>query len=246
MNRLLLFVAFIVLMLSFVSCEYFTREPKAKEIIAKSIEASGGAVISNSTISFTFRDKVYKAERKEGVFVLTRAFDSIKDVLTNTFFERYVSGKKVELTDSIANNYRNSVNSVHYFSVLPYGLDAKAVQPKLLGSKRIKGKDYYKIEVRFAEAGGGEDFKDVFVYWINKSNFFVDYLAYRYYTNGGGMRFRELKKETIINGVRLADYNNYKPSKPINSIREIDDSYINGRLEKVSEIILKNIQVKPN
>ena len=156
---------------------------------------------------------------------------------------RFIRGEQVVLTDSIANNYKNSVNSVHYFSVLPFGLNDAAVQKKKLPSVVIKGQPYYKIEVRFSEEGGGEDYDDVFIYWVNQESLLIDYLAYEFHTNGGGFRFREVTSEEIIAGIRFVNYANYKTNKQITDIKIIDSLFIAGNLNKVSDIILKNIQV---
>ena len=154
--------------------------------------------------------------------------------------------KLIILPDSLAQNYANSVNSVHYFSVLPYGLNDKAVKKRLLKSSTIKGKEYYKIEISFSEDGGGEDFEDVFIYWIDKENFLIDYLAYSYHTNGGGKRFRVLKEQCVKNGVRFVDYHNYKPNNKDILLIDLDRAFENNELTKVSEIILKNIEVEIN
>ena len=62
-----------------------------------------------------------------------------------------------------SDSYSASVNSVHYFAVLPYGLDGKAVNKTYVNKVDIKGKSYHKIKVTFNEEGGGEDFEDVFM-----------------------------------------------------------------------------------
>ncbi len=238
MRLSLLLLAFLIL-----SCSKTESEFTAQQIIDKSIKASGADKVSQSKIAFTFRDKVYLATRNNGQFEFTRSFDSIKDVLSNTGFMRFIHGEQVVLTDSVANNTKNSVNSVHYFSVLPFGLNDAAVQKKILPSVVIKGQPYYKIEVRFSEEGGGEDFEDVFVYWVHQKSFLIHYLAYEFHTNGGGFRFREVTSEEIIAGIRFVNYANYKPNKQITDVKIIDSLFIAGNLNKVSDIILKNIQV---
>lgn len=238
MRLSLLLLAFLIL-----SCSKTESEFTAQQIIDKSIKASGADKVSQSKIAFTFRDKGYLATRNNGQFEFTRSFDSIKDVLSNTGFMRFIHGEQVVLTDSVANNTKNSVNSVHYFSVLPFGLNEAAVQKKILPSVVIKGQPYYKIEVRFSEEGGGEDFEDVFVYWVHQKSFLIHYLAYEFHTNGGGFRFREVTSEEIIAGIRFVNYANYKPNKQITDIKIIDSLFIAGNLNKVSDIILKNIQV---
>ncbi len=238
MRLSLLLLAFLIL-----SCSKTESEFTAQQIIDKSIKASGADKVSQSKIAFTFRDKGYLATRNNGQIEFIRSFDSIKDVLSNTGFMRFIHGEQVVLTDSVANNYKNSVNSVHYFSVLPFGLNDAAVQKKILPSVVIKGQPYYKIEVRFSEEGGGEDFEDVFVYWVHQKSFLIHYLAYEFHTNGGGFRFREVTSEEIIAGIRFVNYANYKPNKQITDVKIIDSLFIAGNLNKVSDIILKNIQV---
>lgn len=236
-------LSLLLLAILILSCSKTESEFTAQQIIDKSIKASGADKVSQSKIAFTFRDKGYLATRNNGQFEFTRSFDSIKDVLSNTGFMRFIHGEQVVLTDSIANIYKNSVNSVHYFSVLPFGLNDAAVQKKILPSVVIKGQPYFKIEVRFSEEGGGEDFEDVFVYWVHQKSFLIHYLAYEFHTNGGGFRFREVTSEEIIEGIRFANYANYKPNKQITDVKIIDSLFIAGNLNKVSDIILKNIQV---
>jgi hypothetical protein len=236
------YLLFFLIIISF-SCNSPKTELTAQNIIDKSIIASGVNKVSNSEITFKFRDKSYKAIRSNGVFKYSRSFDSIKDELSNDGFERLINTKPLELPDSIASNYTNSVNSVHYFSVLPFGLNDVAVFKKLLSSVIIKGKSYYKIQITFSENGGGEDFEDVFIYWIDKENFLVDYLAYSYHTNGGGVRFRVLKEQCNRNGIRFVDYHNYKPLNKSIKLIDIDKAYEKDEVEKVSEIILEDIKV---
>lgn len=219
------------------------------EIIAEAVHYAGGDKLKGSSIEFKFRDKEYGAQyKKNGEFEYVRLFkDSIgliRDVLTNNDFYREVNGKKVELADTMANKYRNSVNSVIYFALLPMGLDQPSVLKEYLGEKEIKGKTYHKIKVTFKEAGGGEDFEDVFIYWVNKDDHKVDYMAYEYQTDGGGVRFREAYNERIVEGLRFVDYVNYKPSNNID-LETIDDAYLSGGLEEVSKIELEEVVVNP-
>lgn len=235
-----------ILLLSFIlfiSCQPQKKELTAQQIVDKSILASGTDKVSSSEITFEFRDKQYSAVRNNGKFKLIRAFDSIKDVLSNSGFERFINEKSIKVVDSMALKYSNSVNSVHYFSVLPYGLNDKAVRKKRLPSSMINGKEYYKIEITFSENGGGEDFEDVFIYWIGKEDYLIDYLAYSYHTNGGGKRFRVLKEECFKNGIRFVDYQNYKPNAENIKLFDIDKAYEKNNLKLVSEIILRNIEV---
>ena len=220
----------------------------AQQIIDKTIVKSGANKVASSLITFNFRDKKYRAHRKNGKYRLSRLFkqnlETIEDIISNHGFQRLFNAHPIDTRDSIAIKFLNSVNSVHYFSVLPFGLNDKAVNKKLLKSSAIKGKEYYKVEITFSEDGGGEDFEDVFIYWISKDDFLIDYLAYSYHTNGGGKRFRVLKEQCNKNGIRFVDYHNYKPLSKDISLINLDKAFENNQLKKVSEIILEDIKVE--
>lgn len=220
----------------------------AQEIIDKSIINSGVDKVANSKITYQFRNKKYWAIRENGTFKLGRQFEKdsevISQIVSNYGFNELFNGNPIKSIDSLVNKYTNSINSVHYFSVLPYGLNDKAVHKKLLKSSTINGKEYYKIEITFDKIGGGEDFEDVFIYWIGKDNFLIDYLAYSYHTNGGGKRFRVLKEQCNKNGIRFVDYHNYKPLNKYVNLLDLDKEFENNKLEKISEIVLEDIKVK--
>ena len=234
---------YLLFLLLVFSCKPSEVKLTAQQIIDKTILTSGANKIANTEISFTFRDKEYAAIRENGNFNLKRSFDSIKEVLSNDGFKRFINDEPIEVSDSMKTRYANSINSVHYFSVLPYGLNDTAVKKKRLPPSTIKGKEYYKIEIIFSEDGGGKDFEDVFIYWVGKEDFLIDYLAYSYHTNGGGKRFRVLKEQCIKNGIRFVDYHNYKPLDETISLVDIDVVFENNQLKKVSEIVLENIEV---
>ncbi len=188
-----------------------------------------------------------QAIRNAGTYSLRR-ISKIKDFhtedqLSNNGFQRLINAHPSSVPDSMAVKYSESINSVHYFSVLPHGLNDGAVQKKLLEETTIKGEKYYKIQITFAQEGGGVDFDDVFVYWIGKKDFKIDYLAYTFHVNGGGKRFREVRKEHLVNGVRFVDYNNFKPKNRSAELTTLDKAFENGELIKASEINLENIQI---
>lgn len=221
----------------------------ADEIVTKSIEKAGGKLFENSVVRFDFRDKFYVARRDKGQFSLIRMFkdnnDSVFDLLTNSNFDRFINNSRVILEDSMKAKFSASVNSVHYFSVLPYGLNAEAVKKTLLGSEKIKNKDYYKVKVTFNPDGGGEDYEDVFVYWFDRENFKVEYLAYSYNeVDGVGMRFREAYNERYVEGIRFVDYNNYKAENNKLELFDLGKAFEEDKLKLLSKIELENIQVE--
>lgn len=220
----------------------------AEGLIAKTIEVSGVDRLKNATLDFDFRDMHFKAVRQNGNFSLEREFedgqDSIRDALDNVGLQRYVNTRKVEVVDSMLVKYTASVNSVHYFAVLPYGLDAGSVQKALLEDEKIKGKNYHAVKVTFEQDGGGEDYDDVYIYWINADTFKIDYLAYSYDEDEGlGFRFREAYYERFVEGIRFVDYNNYKPKSNTIALKNMAKLFENGELELLSKIETEHVKV---
>lgn len=238
-----------ILLLFLFSCKQETKTLSAQQIVDKAIENAGGSKYDNAAIKFTFRDIEYSSHRKDGLYELTRSFtDSIGevvDVLTNSGFNRYVNSEKIILADSTAAKYSNAVNSVHYFVQLPFGLNDDAVQKELKGETEVKGKNYYNIEVTFKQEGGGTDHDDVYMYWINKENFTLDYFAYKFYTGKGGIRFREAYNPRTIDELRFADYRNYK-IEPWESVdlKNLGKLFETGKLELLSDIKTEAILVE--
>jgi len=68
----------------------------------------------------------------------------------------------------------------------------------------------------------------------------VDYLAYSYHVNGGGVRFRSAYNSREVDGVRFQDYINYKHDSTT-PVEEMDEYYLKGELKELSKIELRNI-----
>lgn len=242
--RVILFIT--ITLVSFqMSCR--DANNNAEDIINRTIEVHGGSLYENSIIAFDFRERHYKLLRKNGIFSYHRIFaDSLgkyEDQLTNDGFQRTLNGRPVDLTEEWKARYTRSVNSVAYFALLPYGLNDPAVNKNLIGEEEIKGNLYYKIRVTFDQEGGGEDYEDVFVYWINKENYRMEYFGYRYETDGGGIRFREAVNVRDAGGILFSDYINYKGADTDSDVSALAEKYRQNQLEKLSEIRLENLQV---
>ena len=255
-NALILFIKkkimrFVVLFffgLTFLSCAK-NAQLTGDQIMQKAIEAQGGKVLDQATISFDFRKEHFTATRNNGKFSLEKCSDlkcqDTVDVLTNAAFKRTIQGEPVRLPDSLQAGYGSSVNSVHYFAVLPYGLDNASVIKKLVDTVTINAKPYYKIKVDFKKAGGGSDYEDEYMYWINRKTFFVDFLAYNYQVNEGGTRFREAYNPRVVNGVRIVDYRNFAPREQYPPLGSLDSLFKARKLDLFSVIELKHVQVEP-
>jgi len=220
----------------------------ANDIVNKAIEVAGGDRYKMSKICFKFRDKEYVSE--DDGKILKRIFysDSINyiDIKNENSFKRFVNDTPVITSDSLSKVYSNSINSVNYFAQLPYRLNDAAVRKELLKEETIENIVYYVVKVTFDKNGGGDDFEDTYLYWFHKESFKLDYLAYDFHTNGGGVRFRKAYNERFVNGIRFLDYENYKPYNENATLKDVSKLYKKGKLKKVSKIELENIEVTIN
>lgn len=240
---------FFFFLIALASC---STTPTAQEVTDQAIKVSGVDELQHAEASFAFRDKQYEYKRNGGNYVYTRIqTDStgtiIKDVLTNDGLTRYIADTVATITEKKRNAYANSVNSVIYFAFLPLWLNDGAVQKAYEGISNIKGKDYHTLKVTFEEEGGGKDFDDVFYYWFDKEDYSMDYLAYKYKTDGGGMRFREAYNARKVSGVTIQDYYNLKPkTKGSVPFETIGEAYNKGELVQLSTIDLKDMKIYKN
>ena len=244
MKHVLLIVGVFIV---FLSCETKSKE---QEVIDRAIEEHGGKAYEQVKVSFDFRKIHYEVLKTPERYEYIREFDDslgrVKDILNNEGFRRLVDGQEVQVTDERRQAYSNSVNSVAYFALLPYGLNDAATQKEWVRETEMEGNFYDVIYVNFLEDGGGEDFEDEFLYWINRETDRMDFLAYTFHTEGGGVRFRKAVNQRIIDGVLIQDYENYMPTgaekrPPLDKMEYL---YISGGLELLSEIQLKNVKVE--
>lgn len=234
-----------------LSCGTSVKKSESEKIIGKSIEASGGENYENAEIEFTFRNRRYKSKRNGDMFRLERTVNdstgkTTHDILSNEGLRRFVNNKAVTVPDSMVTRISDGVNSVHYFVQVPFVLNSPAAIKKLAGEDEIEGEPYYEVEVSFREEGGGTDHHDKFVYWIHKENFTVDYLAYQFFTNNGGIRFRKAVHPRVIEGIRFVDYQNYETDVLSTPLHDLDSLYEEGALKFYSNINTENIDVSIN
>lgn len=230
------------------ACSSPEKPLNSEAIIANAINTHGLDAITNKKIEFDFRDRHYSVLREDGKYTYTRSFQDslgyVEDILINSSeFTRLVDGNEIEVDSIWTGKYSSSVNSVLYFIQLPLTLMDPAAMKTYKGITTVKGKNYYLIEVRFTEENGGEDFEDVFLYWFDEQTFSMDYLAYSYITEGGGVRFREAYNNRTINGIVFQDYINYKPEDKLTPLEEMSSLFDKGELIELSRIENVNISV---
>lgn len=221
---------------------------RAQPWVEKSIVAHGFDSLLGYEVSFEFRGKSYSVLYEENQFTYRRTFssgeDTVEDVLINSSdFSREVNGAEVTITPLLIEKYSASINSVLYFFILPYPLNDPAATKKLIGYDQIKGETYAMIGVSFTSENGGKDHQDVFLYWINQSSYLIDYLAYSYETEGGGVRFREALRRTEREGMVFQDYMNYQ-AEIGSELRTLGRKFEDDELKQISLIENTDIKVK--
>ncbi len=244
-------LGFLLLILILAACKspkLLQNQPtlsKAEEVINNAIKVHGGAAYPSSAFEFDFRGKHYTFTNNQQSYQYTTEETTedgiVKDVLTNTSFTRTLNGQPVHLSSSDSIKYSNSLNSVIYFVLLPYKLIDPAVLSTYKGLTKIKGQTYHTLEIAFKQEGGGTDFEDVFYYWIDQDSYTVDYLAYLYHVNKGGVRFREAIDQKQVDGIRFQNYVNYKADKGT-PLADLPSLFEAGNLKKLSVIESENIQ----
>jgi hypothetical protein len=241
-------LAFSFVLLSFtffgISCDSRTE---AEKIVDATIDAYGGALYETSAITFDFRGTHYSIFKSPTAFEYSREFSDstgqVVDVLNNAGFTRKVNGVLIDtLTEERIGAFSRSVNSVAYFAFLPYGLNDAAAIKTYLGKTTIKGKEYHQVKVTFQAEGGGDHFEDEFLYWFGVDDSRMDYMAYSYHTDGGGVRMRDVRATREVGGIRFQDYNNLKAARKETPLDSMQVLYETGALVKLSEINLENIR----
>lgn len=217
----------------------------SEELIKRAVEAHGGGLYDKANYQFTFREKVYTFENNGSEYRYTSEYQTDagwqKDVLENGNFKRMLGDVELNLTTKDLNSYRESLNSVIYFATIPHKLTDASVNSKLEGETTINGKEYHQVLVTFSEDGGGQDFEDEYYYWINSENNRVDYFAYNYQVNGGGVRFREAYNTRDVDGVLFQDYINYS-ARAGTPLKTLSDLFQKDSLIELSRIELVDVK----
>lgn len=236
----------ILFLIIFASC---SNENDPQKIIDQVIKHHGGENYNNVRIQFDFRGNQFEIVRNDGKFEYTKSYtdssgNNIKDVMNNFGIDRYINNDEIDLSREEKNIIDTQVNSVVYFSLLPQPLNDRAVIKKYLGEVRIKAKDYHKIEVTFRQEGGGRDYQDRYIYWVNTETYEMEYFAYFYHVNDGGHRFRKAINTRRIGGILFSDHINYTSDEIEKNVEDYDQVLKEGNLNKVSDVILENVTVE--
>lgn len=217
---------------------------QAENILANAIKAHGGKKFKKAHYQFTFRDKVYQFKNNKAKYAYTMRKTvkevNVVDVMENDEFIRTINDVNTPLGKKEQQGAMNGLNSVIYFATLPYKLLDPAVNLAYAGSANIKGQAYDILQVSFDEEGGGVDHDDQFLYWIRKDNHRIEYLAYSYQVNGGGVRFRAAYNTRMVDGILFQDYINYKAPLGM-PLAKLPAMYEKEELKKLSVIATESV-----
>ena len=251
-----LFPTILLALVGFSTCdpappETRTVEPRtAQQIIERAIGAHGMEGWDTlAHIAFSFRDRLYTVDKQGGTYTYTRAFtdstgSAVRDILTNQGLQRYRDGQLAPLTPEDSTAFVGSVNSVRYFFMLPYGLQDPAVNAELRDTVTIAGRVYDRLKVTFDREGGGTDYDDEYNYLFNRENGELDYLAYNFAVEEGGLRFRQAINKRRIGGVLVQDYVNYGVDGDDRAIDPAVDRYLSGELPELSRIENREVRIE--
>lgn len=219
-----------------------------EEVVRASIERYGGDAFDPVSIRWTFRGVPFELTRDGGRFHYQRTVaDSLGrptvEVMENEGTWIEVGGQRREVDDGTRTRIERDVNSVVYLGFLPFRLDDPAVHLADLGETQIAGEPYRKVEVTFAQEGGGTDWEDRFVYWFHEGDWTLDYFAYWEAVDPPVTRFRRAVNRREVGGLVVQDYENYSSDPQVDDIAEYDRLFEEGNLDLVSTVEFDDVQV---
>lgn len=217
---------------------------KAQRVLNETIEAHGGDLYTTAHYSFVFRDHTFQFKNNGNAYEYKKTSQkndsTVVDILINGDFKRLVNGDVVTLSEKEKKIGTGAINSVIYFATLPHKLNDQAVHATYVESTTIKNKNYDVLEITFAKEGGGEDHDDEYYYWINQETQKIDYLAYNYTVNKGGVRFRSAYNTRVVDGITFQDYINYKAAVGT-PLKDLPALYEAEQLKELSKIKTEQI-----
>lgn len=229
---------------------------KTLPIVDKSIEHHGGDLYRASETRLTIRSK-------SGTFRIVSRVDgdrfehTITDILadgrerrtraTNDTVERWEGERKVALDAEGERRARDFVMSRVYFPFLPFRLNDPSVFKEDLGVVDWQGRKLHKVKVTFAP-GTSTDANDEYLYWFDPETGRVEMLAYSFGTGRerGGLRLRKAMSHRRVGGLLFYDAENLGLDGGGDlSVESITPETVEKSFEKISTVVLEDIEVKP-
>ncbi len=222
------------------------------EIVDRAIEHHGGEIYRHSETELDLCSKsgcFQVVARMDGdawtYKVSGKSRDSHQEVIsTHDRLTVRRDGSEVTVAADQEQGFRDWAMARVYFCFLPFRLNDPSVLKQDLGLVDWDGRSLHKVKVTF-EAGSSTDAGDQYMYWFDPETARLEYLAYSYDDNGGGLRFRRAVRHRRIGGLLFFDQENFGADGPGLSVDAIDAAYVRDSMRHVSTVRLEDIQVRP-
>lgn len=221
-------------------------------IVDRAIEEHGGDLYraSETELDICSRSGCFhlRARIDGGLYeyeVQGKVGDSVRRVVaSNDRVERWEDGKPVKLHAAEAQKARDFANARIYFPFLPYRLNDPGVYKQDQGLERWGERDLHRVKVTFA-AGSSTDADDEYLFWFDPQSGRLEQLAYSFHGRPGGLRFRTAHDFRRVGGLLFSDQTNLGIDQDGLRVDQITPAFVAERMQPISEVELRNIEVRP-
>jgi len=254
MNRLILFIAAGVWLLNIINaCKPDPDNKDPQYIIEEANKVHGIKVYDNSIIDFRIGNRYYKSTHHQGQFRYERYWDSlgmtIHDELTSRGLIRHVGQTNVLLETKKIDQHSYSLRSLFFLFSIPFWLNDLGVVKEYLGEVILMEQPYHKIKITFRKNPNDRTiYDDVYVVWIHKTRFTLDYVGYLHTgSEGQGIRFRQAINPRKVEGFRVQNYLEFKPVRDSISIKpeDLDQAWAGNQLMPWEKIEILQLKIRP-
>jgi hypothetical protein len=226
--------------------------PGRAEIVARAIEHHGGEVYARSETSLELcsRSGCYSMRvRTDGGIYRHEVSGPFRGrrrtvVADNETVSVSLDGERLPVTEGSGQALRDWATARIYFAFLPYRLDDPSVVQQDLGLETWHGRRLHKVKVSFV-AGSSTDASDEYLYWFDPVTARLEQFAYSFEGSPGGLRYRRLSNYRRVGGILFFDQSNLGVEGAGLSVDQITPEFVEERMRAVSEVRLRNLEVKP-
>ncbi len=245
------FSPWVLALLPFAALGEQPAETSRPAIVDRAIEHHGGELYRHSETGVDLCSK-------SGCFHVVALLDGDRFVYTvagtsggarlevrssNDALEVRRDGEPLAVEPGGEQKYRDWAMARVYFCFLPFRLGDPSVRHQDLGLVDWDGRRLHKVKVTF-EAGTSTGAGDEYVYWFDPESARLEYFAYSYDDNGGGLRFRRTVRHRRAGGLLFSDQENFGADGPGLSVDAIDAAYVRDAMRHVSTVRLEGIEVR--
>ncbi len=239
----------ILVALSLLSCNHKEASDKGKtnspeEILQLSQKKHGNDGYTKNNIQFYIETTRFqhKIENYRPKLTQTRITDD-GTVHKATYYGGLI---QYYINDSLQSEDRYPVQMLErslygliYTSTLPLSLKGNDLKLELLQNVIIRQKEYITLKVTNKDLQND----DVFILYLDKNNFELDYVALKHSLTSNYPQFRRFINQRPINGILFQDYIIFAPKTPELPLEEFYIQYNEASLKEIRTIKLDSIKV---